>query len=54
MQQVYFRRIGVIPGLGRVLLLLVTLDRPQAGLAMAYREICDFSASLCREQDWVA
>ncbi|MGA2826571.1 MAG: hypothetical protein ABSF03_10655 [Streptosporangiaceae bacterium] len=42
------------PGPGRRLLLLVTLERPQANLAMAHREIRDFSASLCGEQDWVA
>jgi hypothetical protein len=42
------------PGPGRVLLLLVTLDRPQAGLAMAHREIRDLIASLRREDDWAA
>jgi hypothetical protein len=42
------------PGPGRVLLLLVTLERPQANLAMAHREIRDFSASLRRKHDGVA
>ncbi len=41
-------------GPGRRLLLLVTLERPQANLAMAHREIRDFSTALCREHDWVA
>ena len=41
-------------GPGRQFLLLVTLERPQANLAMALREIRDFSASLFTEQDWVA
>ena len=39
---------------GQRLLLLVTLERPQANLAMAHREIRDFSTALCREHDWVA
>lgn len=42
------------PGPARRLLLLVTPERPQANLAMAHREIRDFSASFCGEQDWVA
>jgi hypothetical protein len=42
------------PGLGRRFLLLVTLERQQANLAMALREIRDFSAGLFTEQDWVA
>lgn len=42
------------PGPGRRLLLLVTLARPQANLAMAHREIRDFSTALGREHDWVA
>ncbi len=42
------------PGPGRRLLLLVTLTRPLANLAMAHREIRDFSTALCREHDWVA
>jgi hypothetical protein len=42
------------PGLGRQFLLLVALERPQANLAMAIREIRDFSASLLKERDWVA
>jgi hypothetical protein len=42
------------PGLGRQLLLLVTLERPQANLAMALHEIREFSASLLKERDWVA
>jgi hypothetical protein len=41
-------------GPGRQFLLLVTLERPQANLAMALREIRDFSASLFTEQDRVA
>jgi hypothetical protein len=41
-------------GPGRQFLLLVTLERPQANLAMALREIRDFSAGLFTEQDWVA
>lgn len=44
----------VRPGPGQRLLLLVTLDRPLANLAMAHREIRDFSKALCREHDWVA
>jgi len=42
------------PAPGRRLLLLVTLERPQANLAMAHREIRDFINRLHREQDWVA
>jgi hypothetical protein len=42
------------PGPRRLLLLLVTLERPQANLAMAHREIRDFISRLRREQDWVA
>jgi len=41
-------------GPGRRILLLVTLERPQANLAMAHREVRDFSTALCREHDWVA
>jgi len=44
----------VRPGPGQRLLLLVTLDRPLANLAMAHREIREFSKALCREHDWVA
>jgi hypothetical protein len=42
------------PGPGQRLLLLVTLTRPHANMAMAHREIRDFSKALCREHDWVA
>ena len=42
------------PGPGQRLLLLVTLARPHANMAMAHREIRDFSKALCREHDWVA
>ena len=41
-------------GPGQRLLLLVTLARPDANMAMAHREIRDFSKALCREHDWVA
>lgn len=41
-------------GPGQRLLLLVTLERPHANMAMAHREIRDFSRALCRENDWVA
>jgi hypothetical protein len=41
-------------GPGRQFLLLVTLERPQANLAMALHEIRDFSASIFAEQDQVA
>jgi hypothetical protein len=41
-------------GPGRQFLLLVTLERPLANLAMALREIRDFSASLFTEPDPVA
>jgi len=44
----------VRPRPGQRLLLLVTLDRPLANLAMAHREIREFSKALCREHDWVA
>jgi hypothetical protein len=39
---------------GQRVLLLVTLARPHANMAMAHREIRDFSKALCREHDWVA
>jgi hypothetical protein len=42
------------PGPGQRLLLLVTLARPHANMAMAHREIRDFSKALVREHDWVA
>ena len=42
------------PGPGGRLVLLVTGGRPEASLAMVYREIGDFSAGLCGERDWVA
>jgi hypothetical protein len=41
------------PAPGRRLLLLVTLERSQANLAMAHREIRDFLNRLRREQDWM-
>jgi hypothetical protein len=42
------------PGPGQRVLLLVTLARPHANMAMAHREIRDFSKALCRQHDWVA
>jgi hypothetical protein len=42
------------PGPGQRLLLLVTLARPHANMAMAHREIRDFSRALGRDHDWVA
>ena len=41
------------PAHGRQLLLLVTLERSQANLAMAHREIRDFIDRLRGEQDWM-
>jgi hypothetical protein len=41
-------------GPGRQFLLLVTLERPQANLAMALREIRDFSAGVFAGEDLVA
>jgi len=42
------------PGHGRRFLLLVTLGRPEANLAMALREIRDLSAGFLAEQDSMA
>jgi hypothetical protein len=42
------------PAPGQRVLLLVTLARPHANMAMAHREIRDFSRALVREHDWVA
>lgn len=41
-------------GPGRRLILLLTLDRSQANLAMAHRELRDFAAALVRDQQWPA